>query len=326
MSKKKVGVTTFFDTQDNYGQLLQAFALQSHLRKEGFDPFLINFRKQNSGSFIKRLKKSIKNIIKPDSNRSKDAARLFDSFRYSNFNFSEKRYQSFEQLMELPPKAALYITGSDQVWNHDFNGEDRVFFLQFGDSNTKRIAFAASFGHANLDEGLKNTYKDYLGKFDLIGVREDSGIDLCKELGYAAQLLPDPTLLLSKAEWSQMASKSHQFGSGNQNILIYLLGNRPLEAKDHVIDYVNNLPEASIVHCTINKDYTGSHYPTIGEWLADFNHADFVVTNSFHGMVFSIIFNKNFLVMPSSGSTKGMNERLTTLLGLVGLNDRVLQA
>ncbi len=338
----RIGIITFWESQENYGQLAQAFALQLYLEEKGHTPFLIQYDKSYEVKKLKpgKLKKlqqlNWKKLFDPNAvskklknistNGAPAADRKFREFKDDFIRVDPHRYHSYQELKANPPEADLYITGSDQVWNYDFTGNPEPFFLQFGPSHAKRAAYAASFGHRELPVNISNQYKQYLMSFDAIGVREKSGVKLCKEMGYEnAILLPDPTLLIDKEKWMQYSEPSATFAeNGKRKLLIYTLGNRSSEIKDKAIAYAKNREDLDVVHVSINKDPAGETFPSIPEWFDLFDQADHVLTNSFHGMLFSIIFRKPFISIPSSGDKAGMNERLFTVLEKFNLFDHFL--
>lgn len=338
----KIGVITFWDSQDNYGQVLQAYALQVYLIKKGHDAFLIRYDKSAS---VKKKKPSIAEQVKNTdwsklldkeavkkklesltSELEKNPDRKFNDFRNKHLNVSSKLYSSPEELAQDPPETDMYICGSDQVWNYEFIGDFKPFFLQFGNPEISRVSYAASFGHKELPEDVAREYQQYLSSFDAISVRETSGIEICKRMGYDnAQLLPDPTALLTRETWQKLSTKPAKFStSQGKKIFIYTLGNRPSDAREDLFEHFYDMPESIVAHTSINKDTTGGIFPTIEEWLGYFEHCDVVLTNSFHGMLFSILFNKNFIGLPCTGANEGMNERLTTLMSGLGLEDHLL--
>lgn len=340
----KIGIITFWESKENYGQLAQACALQIYLEERGHTPFLIRYDKSYEVNKLKpcKLEKlrqlNWKKLFDPNAVSKKlmniittvapPADRKFKEFREDFIRADHHEYNSYEELKANPPEADLYITGSDQVWNHHYTGNPKPFFLQFGSSDAKRAAYAASFGHKELPVSILNQYEQYLRSFAAIGVREKSGVDLCKEMGYKnAILLPDPTILIDKEQWMKYSQPSTAFAeNGKRKVLIYTLGNRSSEINDKAIAYVKSREDSDVVHVSINKDPDGETFPSIPQWFDLFDKTDHVLTNSFHGMLFSIIFRKRFISIPSSGEKAGMNERLFTVLEKFDLFDHLLTA
>lgn len=204
---KKIGVITFLTTKDNYGQVLQAFALQHVLKQMGCNPFVINYQKRPNRIWYKNLIISIIKFLYPNWRKTtsdielekKNEIRDFDSFIAKNIVLSTKKYQSLKQLQNDPPLADIYITGSDQVWAQLISDKNnRAYFLDFGKKTTRRIAYAPSFAMDRYPEELIPQLSQLLKTFDVISVREKNGIDICKNAGRNdTQIVLDPTLLLN---------------------------------------------------------------------------------------------------------------------------------
>ena len=338
----KIGVMTFWESQENYGQLLQAYAFQSHLRKKGLDPFIIKYNKSQSvkkhkPGFFGKLRtvdwkkaldlKAVQRKLSTAMNHPPVLPdRGFEKFKRRFLNFTPNLYTSITELISAPPKADIYITGSDQVWNYKFIGDFEPYFLQFGNQSTRRISYAASFGHRELPPPVKTKYRQYLETFDTISVREASGVSLCRDMGFEdTRLLPDPTLLVKKEDWIGLCKEDEHFSSSKgKKVFIYTLGNRSSEAKDHLVSYLTGRNDTTVAHASVHNDTSGNIFPSIEEWLGYIKNCDVVVTNSFHAMLFSMILNRNFIGLPSAGDKVGMNERLNTLVKEFGLEKHLL--
>ena len=338
----KIGVMTFWESQENYGQLLQAYAFQTHLRKKGLDPFIIKYNKSQSvkkhkpGFFQKLRTVNWKKALELKAVQMKLSTAMshlpalpdrgFEEFKTRFLNFTPNLYTSIKELVSAPPKADIYIAGSDQVWNYKFIGDFEPYFLQFGNQSTRRISYAASFGHRELPASVKNKYRQYLETFETISVREDSGLSLCRDMGFEDTcLLPDPTLLVKRDDWIGLCNENEQFNSSKgKKVFIYTLGNRSSEAKDQLVSYLGGRGDTTVAHASVHNDTSGNIFPSIEEWLGYIKACDVVVTNSFHAMLFSTIMNKNFIGLPSAGDKAGMNERLQTLVKEFGLEKHLL--
>lgn len=318
----KIGIMTFWESQNNYGQLLQAFAMQAHLKKEGHEAFLIKFYRiypVKNKSLIKKLAQLLKGKKKVED-------RGFDLFRNRYFSFSEQGYKSYQELIDNPPVADAYICGSDQVWNNTFSVPCEPFLLGFGDKNVKRISYAASIGQKSLSTDTAELFKKHLKNFNGISVRERSSVDICTKIGFNNVVwVPDPTLLFNKSEWCDLLSLStSEATKQSESIFVYTLANSEITDKQKFIDYSTSMPGVDVIHTSANNDSSGNSYPTINEWVGYISRADYIITNSFHGMVFCIIFNKKFVILPNTGQAAGMNERITSLLGRFNLEDHVM--
>lgn len=333
----KIGIMTFWWTQSNYGQMLQAFALKTTLEKLGHEPFLIKYHGSAASQKSKKtvlerfiafnLKDFVDRRVKQYRLRKelKENLRDFDGFRSAHFNFSSESYSSLDELLTSPPIADAYICGSDQVWNSNFGVSCEPYLLGFGDRSIKRIAYAASFGVKHISNETEQIFRKHLPSFDVIGVREISGVELCHRMGFSnAKLLPDPTLLLTANEWCKIIGTDRCIAKTDK-YMIYTLGNSPMSDKEKFLNFIHKSGK-TVNHVSSNYDFTGNKFPKVFEWVQMVNQSDFILTNSFHGMVFCLIFNKNFVIIPNTGSAEGMNERITSLLERLGLLDNIMSS
>ena len=337
--KRKVGIVTFWWSQDNYGQLLQAFALQTVLKRMGHEPFLVNFMEPTiiKKGIVAKFKRVL-NVFNPTKLKNylkkrivaQHSNRGFSDFRKKHLNIASEQFRSLSDLKNSPPKADLYICGSDQVWNRKDLNNLKVYLLSFG--NIPKISYAASFGkrYDNLNEDTIKVFETYLPKFQAISVRERSGMEACDKLGYPnAVWVPDPTLLLTKEDYADILIKDDvtpTWKTNKKRVLIYTVGNQTVDCKENVINFLKKQREYEVIHVSSQGDYTGNMYPTIEKWLSYMQQADFVLTNSFHGAVFSVIFNKEFAVLLCDGGTAGMNERIYSLLEKTKQKHKILDS
>lgn len=335
----KIGIVTFWTGIDNYGQILQAYALQRFLRNKGHNAFVIRYNNVVYRGFNWWLKlpfkiarriylilfnKDLLNLqfrfkeqkrLSEEENRKHP--RNFSLFKERYIHFSEKIYDQ-KSIMLDPPKADVYIAGSDQIWS----GLDPVYYLQFTPLLSKRIAYAPSFGGINLNNTKKKILKRYLESFSVLGIREKEGVELCRSLGREDSFLAiDPTLLLSKEDYSGISVAN---SDNSEYLFLYLLGNEMDFDVSNIYTWAKsrNL-EIKYVASQGQVDSYEKIYPNIDEWLGIIQNAKYVVTNSFHGTVFSLIMNKKFLVIPLSGAFSRMNGRVVDLLTELNLNNRL---
>ncbi|MEH6305213.1 polysaccharide pyruvyl transferase family protein [Olivibacter sp. CPCC 100613] len=336
----RIGIMTFWESQDNYGQQLQAFALQTFLRQLGHDAFLIKYHRHGSvpprKTLLQRIVqfnpiKSAKARIAHSKLRKFSAfeqahPRHFNSFKDNRLVFGDRLYTSLDELMTFPPKADAYICGSDQIWNNTFSVSCEPYLLGFGDLKTKRIAYAASFGQKVLSADTLRLFRRYLPKFDAVSVREKSGLTLCKKIGYTNAIwVPDPTLLFDKSHWTSLLKNDKEFDrKKNTQLFLYTLGNSKINHREQIIHYLKNKEAVDTLHVSANRDMSGDYFPRVEEWVHAISQSDYLVTNSFHGAVFSILFNKNFIVLPNTGVATGMNERVLSLLEKLNLTEHLL--
>lgn len=314
----RIGMVTFWNSKDNYGQQLQLFALQEVLRKLEFEPFLIkydrnldkirrnvfNYLNPSAWSrFFRRFFKAEKKCLEPENH----VDRHFDVFQNKYIKSTCEVY-SKEDLLEFPPEAEVYLTGSDQVWRKPSD----VYFLNFGKSGIKRVSYAASFGRSWEDYSRRDLaqMKKLVSRMDAISVRELDGLDICQKMGRSdARYVVDPTMLLTERFYCEKFNLKKKNKSAY--CLVYYLGSSDLLP----IQMINEFAEKN----KLEVRYIGAHgqtmgykkiYPTIEEWVDLIKDADFVITNSFHGTVFSILMHTNFCAVPGAHS----NVRLFSLL------------
>lgn len=340
----KIGIVTFWWSNDNYGQLLQCWALQNYLRQKGYEPFLIRYTLSYRTVWERCIRKFAKILlIYPLINwwrnrgerqllrkiESKNIVRQFEDFRQNNIICSNCNYKNLKQLRNNPPEATVYIVGSDQVWapTHLRNKENWGFWLDFGSVKTRRIAFAASFGTDFCPNELKSILSQQLQRFDAISVREESGVEICKEAGKEAIHVVDPTLLLNWKDYQLLAGKWSV--KSIPYIFIYSINIvHPEEIQyQEMYDFAQNRQLS--IKVTISSGYIPGRelfdgveyiYATIPQWLSLVKNAELVVTTSFHGVVFCIQFHKPFVYFPLKGKYAKGNSRVINLLGKLALS------
>lgn len=308
----------------NMGSVLQAYALQYKVKQLGYDSELIDY------AFPPAKEKcfTAKDLVSrgwdalhgfPEKKRKKK----IEDFRARYLTCSEKIYDR-NLLLSEPPQYDLYCTGSDQVWNPFHVGKDTSFMLDFAPVDAPRIAYASSFATKGVAEPYFSLYAKYLLRYRDITVREESGIDIVRQMtGKEAMVVCDPTLLLSPEEWGDLANSS-TLRVPKKYILIYLLGYmfNPRPGFYNIVDEVSNtlnLP-VYIVNPFASDSVKRGIKAIKGIGPADFVHlfkeASFVVTDSFHGAAFATIFN-----VPMIGVVKDEHNgdgRIATLRSKVG--------
>ena len=340
----KICIISFWTSNNNYGQLFQGYALQNYLRQQGHDVYHLKYRtrKVQRPLLIQYIIKSIKFIINPykkikaikanNLRYNHDEIRDFISFRNLYMNFSTIEYNGTDSLKKNPPIADYYITGSDQVWAQLISKKDnRAFYLDFGEKKTNKIAYAASFAMTQYPKELLPDLRQLLLKFKKIGVRENDGINICKNIGINAILVPDPTILFKGEDYRKLStpiSKLKKFA------FIYSLNiNNPQQIywetlspfiNQKALNTVVTTADGLIPACEIfEAQYI---YATPNEWLWLIDNAEFVITASFHGIIFSILMNTPFVYIPLQNVKAGMNNRVILLLKDLGLENRICYA
>ncbi|EPN4480112.1 polysaccharide pyruvyl transferase family protein [Klebsiella aerogenes] len=324
----------------NYGGTLQAFALQYILRDIGHEPVTINYRKTKPTIHPVRLVLSrIKQKI--------FHGRIIYSFtdddlliisKYHN-EFIDKHIKHTDSIYGVDELCRLFsienfnavIVGSDQTWRPRYSPRIDSFFLDFlsENKNIKKISYASSFGTDNWEFTKEQTAKfsKLLQRFDSISVRESSAVNLCaKYLGVSSEHVLDPTFLLDKKVYLELIKDIPPRGKGK--VFSYVLDKS--QEKVNIISNVCRLlgkdcfetyPKYSEKEARRIKDYAEYQYPSIEYWVRSFYDADFVITDSFHGTVFSIIFNKPFI---SIGNESRGKARFTSLLSKFNLENRLI--
>lgn len=323
--KMEIGILTM-PVKENYGGIIQAAALYHFLEQEGHKPYLI-MKKYDEG-FMKR---SLRYLLSHNP-----LASIFD---YKSLTKREKQVFYLKQFIDEFFTAKTNVTynckdyvnsikhldaivvGSDQVWRYGYIGSNYpYYFLDFVPNTMIKVAYAASFG-TNVWEGddtsvsrIEKLLKDFKG----VSVRENSGVGLCKEtfnFDEAVHVL-DPTFLPSVSFYNELIDQKKI--KKEVGLFSYVL-----DGSEYVEKVLNTLENNLKIDRTVIEltDYKTAVKPSLEEWLYHFREADFVVTDSFHGMVFSIIFNKQFICV---GNKKRGLDRFTSLLSLLGLEDRLV--
>ena len=345
-----IAITTFFQSQDNYGQLLQAYALQQTIMKIGHYPYIIRY---GFHEYLKPVHTPFiqipsvpppppsfwEHIHWPWKHRTyvtpgSKSNRHFDDFRSQHLNLSQYVYNTVEDLRKYPPVADCYLTGSDQVWAQLLSKENnKTFFLDFGPKELKRIAYAPSFAINEYPTELCDILAHELAKFDALSVRELSGVEICHKVGYEAKLVLDPTLLLAAHAYIKLSQESQPISSKKYCFVYHVNVSSPEELyweKFHQYNKGKGL-KAYAVHANQSQnenieflDNAEYIYPNIQEWIAWIRNAQYVLTSSFHGMIFSILLHKPFAICLRTKSMFAGNDRVTTLLSSLGLENRIV--
>lgn len=334
--KKKVGIITFH-TAINYGVHLQAFALIQAATELGYEAHIIDYRKKtekeakqrikNTNLYrIKNLRTIIGNKIYNNSNMQKIRREKFDEFdrKYLNLTKYCDDYVSISN--EISDYFAL-ICGSDQIWNPYQTHGNEVYFCR-NIERKRRIAYAPSIGVDEIPNELKTVYGKLIGEIQYRSVREEAGKKILNNLGFErCEVVVDPTLLISENFWKKLSGKSKLDSLPLRYVVCYILGDQ--EIIDAVGEYYK---DKDITVLNISQHYRHNRksinvkdvYPGIEEFLALFERALAVYTDSFHGTMFSVIFKKNFYVYRREDTMNNLNSRIESFVNRVNLADRFL--
>lgn len=298
-----------FSKVNNRGANLQCFALLDYLRKKGITVELLDIQLPKPRNLIHQFDAIFNNIL---ANRFRQQVKL---------NFT-KKYYSYNDLKDNPPRADIYIVGSDQVWNTKITSkiDPRIYFYTFLPKTALKVAYAASFG---TNEWYPTKYDkeiiESLKTFKYISVREDSGIAICKkEFGINdVAVVLDPSLLLTQDDVLSLFKIKPE----KNQIFSYLLYNN--DSITGIIEKVKNITNLPVIGSQTKKNLINKIKTiyTIPKWLSNIQCSNLVITNSFHCIVFSILLQKQFIAIPSA---PGKSERILSLLRKLDLENRFI--
>jgi hypothetical protein len=326
----KIGVLTL-TPKNNYGGILQAVALCGYLENRGHEIVLID---------KKRFKRNIPNKIVTGlierlplqniRNKRQDylKTKQLEPFLGKYLPRKSKEIVSSQDLKALVEDEGFdaVIVGSDQVWRYQYigDGHHNVFFLDFEVAKpVKKIAYAASFGKDKWEApGHVPEISKLLEKFDGISTREKSGVELCMKIFSAQSVLNvlDPTMLVGPSFYDPFFNKLKK-GPELKTITAYILDIN--KEKKGIVDFLKSSLEhslGSLHQINLSEQKDGVFY-SVEDWLWQIKNAEFIVTDSFHGMAFSILFEKQFIVI--GNASRGLS-RFTDLLSELGLCDRLI--
>jgi len=343
---KKIGILTQ-PLHNNYGGILQAYSLQHILHKEGYDVWIID-RDYKKVPFWTRITSPIKiffsNLIRllrgkvlkqPSWIIDKQLAEISkETSRFvSQYIKRTEKVTTTNGLSKICKKYNFdgYVVGSDQVWRPVYSPEIGNYYLDFLQDvkNVKKIVYAASFGVDEWEYTDEETarFARYVSLFDAISVREDSAVALCKKyFNIEAQHVLDPTMLLNKSDFIQLALESKE-EKISERLFYYILD--PTPEKQLITDTVADilkLPSFTVMPAKrfsseMGKDINECVFPAVTKWIRAFMDAEYIITDSFHGGVFSIIFNKPFIVI--GNDERGLS-RINSLLGMFDIKERLI--
>lgn len=337
--KMKVGILTL-PLHFNYGGILQAFALQSVLKGMGCDVFLMEkTRKLKNPSIYRLVKRFLKRVL------LKRNVIVFAEKKYNQeqplvcrntWEFVDREMKIFrvpDDMGKIPQDSFdAVVVGSDQIWRRIYftsmvDADYCNAFLKFTSKwNCKRIAYAASFGTDEWQSSFEETtqIRTLLKHFDAVSVREKSAKSLCKDVvGIDSAFVLDPTMLLTKEKYENLVEKV-KTKSSEGNLLCYFLDETTeKQILMEKISYERQLRPFKVNSFAENpqKQLYERIQPSVEQWLRGFSEAEFVLTDSFHACVFSILFNKPFVVI---GNRKRGLSRFLSLLNELELQDHLI--
>lgn len=337
----KVGIVTLHKVL-NFGSVLQAYCTCLRVRRLGYEPEIVNYMqprytimgsvssiwreafsggmKRAPAAFFRSVLKTISYFIQRHN---------FERFVRGYLPVGRGIFTSFRALVRTPPNADIYMTGSDQVWNSEYNqGVDSCHYLDFAPQGRPRISYAASFGKDSIPEKERLETQTLLKKYLSIGVRESSAVKIAEDLGVQGAVhVLDPTMLLSREEWFAEFKPKRLMDEPylliysverSLDSLVYRTARRVADERNLKIMFLSQAAALrSMSGCDVQKSFA-----SVEDFVSAFYFADYVVASSFHGTAFSINFNRQFasVLPPKFGA------RPRSLLNLVGLTGRIVEA
>ncbi|MFT5813072.1 MAG: hypothetical protein ACJA0H_000098 [Francisellaceae bacterium] len=324
----KIGLLNFHYSTHNYGAVLQAAALKHFFDKNGYEAEQINFIPKKQFFSLYRLRYEIgtlkNNLLTKDKNQDLSKIKnnyVFEEFRQKWINTSSnKPINTHKQLVKIKDEYSAIVVGSDQVWRPSMTQDYGLeYFLSFAGNKTKRISYAASFGVDYWKSGLipfmKSRAKSELKKFTAISVRENSGVDICRDhFDVKAEHVLDPTLLIGR-EFFDTIIDSHPKKHSVASICYY-----KIDMPQSFVDALNFFAE-DVGSSTTNIYYSDDNgFLPVHEWLSLIRDSKVIITDSFHCVCFSILFNRPFIYIPNEG--RGMT-RIQSILSELGLEELI---
>lgn len=303
----KISILTF-SKESNFGANLQCYALCKTLQSMGHQVDILDIQ-------LPRIQFSWYTTLLQIPQDF-----LFLLFRKKYLNYFTKKYKAADQLQNGQHKSDLYIVGSDQVWNPDITKrlDPLIYFFSFLPDGVRRISYAASFGTDSWQSSsLTDEVKALLHKFNALGVREQTGVTICKEtFGIDAQLVADPTLLLTS--YDEICGKYNLQHETNELVYFTFIRNKEEQRMIAEFSKANHLQAVAMRSNRPIPGFESRLYVSVAGWLNSIRYAKLVVTNSFHSMVFCIIFHKKFVAVPAK---VGRSIRQEGLLEQLGMSD-----
>lgn len=334
----KIGILTHPLTT-NYGGILQNYALQKTLRDLGHTPITLDYtaptpplvKLLSLGSRLMKRLRGGKVPLRGWPTATEAAIIAQHTARFVSRHIATTPPCRFSNLASLSSQNFdALIVGSDQVWRADRGHVERYFFSDFTHLDIPKIAYAASMGVDRWIFSPKQTARcrKLAARFTAVSVREDSAVDLCRQhLGIDALRLLDPTLLHDRQTYAALVGDTTSQASTDK-IMTYILDPTTIKTEitriaAHTLGLTTNSVMARASFLNVGaKRLQDCIFPPVEDWISGFINAPFVVTDSFHGTVFAIIFNKPFIAIANDRRGRA---RFTSLLQMVGLEDRLVE-
>lgn len=302
----KIALLTYFHAL-SYGATLQTYATIKALEHLGHEVWLVNLYIPETASLPKRM------LLLPKEYKHR-------KFRKKYFKHITRHYASSEELRNDPPEADLYMIGSDQTWNPEISMDKAPsFFLDFVKDNSKKVTYAASFGKDTIDDTQwisKERTVELLRQFNKIAIRESSGKEMLAQYGIDSIQVLDPVLLCP--HYDELVGDAAQ----REEIVLFKINKtEDFYEKAREVGNLSSLTVRSLGSLHQEKGVKCRYPEGIEGWMRGIASAKYILTDSFHGLVISLLYHRQFVILPGMA---GRVTRLRSLLQLVGLEDRIM--
>lgn len=302
----KIALLTYFHAL-SYGATLQTYATIKALESLGHEVWLVNLVIPEHLTMLRRV------LLLPKAYKHW-------KFRKEYFKHITRHYTSSEKLRQNPPEADLYMIGSDQTWNADISMDMAPsFFLDFVKDNSKKVTYAASFGKDTIDDTQwisKERTVELLRQFNKIAIRESSGKEMLAQYGIDSIQVLDPVLLFP--HYDELVGDAAQ----REEIVLFKINKtEDFYEKAREVGKLSSLTVRSLGSLRQEKGVKCRYPEGIEDWMRGIASAKYILTDSFHGLVISLLYHRQFVILPGMA---GRVTRLRSLLQLVGLEDRIM--
>ena len=308
----KIGLLTYHHSS-NIGAMMQTYATCRALKELGHEVVIVDIRqKEEQRQGLGRLASDVIFFVRNQK---------YNAFMRTFYPLLTRRYYSLDELRNDPPQVDCLIVGSDQTWNPDISKDVAMaYFLDFAGKEIRRVSYASSFGKSRWNENpaMTENVKKALSRFDSVSVREQTGVSICKDVfGINPQLVVDPTILF----------KSYPEITGPINERYEMVCYK-LQRDDDFYQNIGKIKaKLGLPVALLNNAYPvrGLRYiypPSVEEWIRRIGGAQLVVTDSFHGVVFSLLYKRQFVAVKNHN---GRDSRIVDLLCELGLDNRIFE-
>lgn len=319
---KKVGLVTWYDRGPNYGTVLQAYALQKNIECFGYNCEIINYKNL---SMVKKIKRMILLKIYLMIFRRKVFKRNSKISKWIKNNLKiTKKITKYSELEKIEREYDAFVCGSDQIWS---TAEERIepfYYLQFTNYD-KRISYAPSIGKDNIGNTVKEKFIEYVNGIKFLSVREKRAAEVIEqETGREAKVVLDPTLLLERKYWENMI-ENVKIKEEQPYVFVYFLTKNTTNY-EKVRELAKN-ENLKIISTTQLYGENGNDIPLDPlEFLKYIKNAEYIITDSFHGTIFSIIFSKKVIIFKrhKDNTKMSQNSRIYNLLKMLGMETRLV--